>query len=241
MITSAPAMRAAGALRAAAMRVRAPVRPAARLLSTSAPLRAEADAESPYPFASNVVVRSQAERPADSVRAPPPPVKHRARGVMPRVDSQLTAERDPNEEIARLFSRRSPECVPAGSILLVESWLNPGHTSFSSFSGVLISVKRAGVATSFVLRNIAHKLGVEVRFQAYSPAIKQIRVIQRADARKGERSSGLLRTRRAKLYYMRRRADRRVNAVAGIVKQHKAVEMQREAAATKSSKKKGKK
>ena len=95
---------------------------------------------------------------------------------------------------------------------------------------MLLAVRRSGVATSFVLRNNTHKLGVEARFNAYSPAIKQIRVIQRADARKGDRSSGLLRTRRAKPYYMRHRIDRRVNSVASIVKQFKAAEARREQA-----------
>lgn len=148
---------------------------------------------------------------------------------MSRVDSHLTTELDPDEKIARLFSRRSPECVPPGSIVLVESFLTPARTNTTTFSGVLIAVRRAGVATTFVLRTIAHKLGVEARFHAYSPMIKAIRVIQRAEARKGER--GLLRTRRAKLYYMRRRDDRRVNSVANIVKQFRASELQQAAEA----------
>ncbi|WFD41546.1 hypothetical protein MPSI1_000177 [Malassezia psittaci] len=150
--------------------------------------------------------------------------KHISRGVMRRVDAHLTAEIDPDEKIGRLFSRRSPECVPPGSILMVESYLSANKSNTTSFSGVLIAVRRAGIATTFVLRAIAHKLGVEARFHAYSPMIKNITVIQRAEARKGER--GLLRTRRSKLYYLRRRDDRRVNSVANVVKQYRASQIQ---------------
>lgn len=178
-----------------------------------------------YPFASHIVMRSHAAPKADSVRASPPQVKHNSRGVMPRVDAQLTAELDPDEKIARLFSRRSPDCIPPGSIVMVESYLSAARTSTTTFAGVLIAVRRAGIATTFLLRTIAHKLGVEMRFHAYSPMIKDIKVIQRANAKKGQ--PGLLRTRRAKLYYMRRSEDRRVNSVANVVKQYRAAEQKK--------------
>ncbi|WFD31895.1 hypothetical protein MSPP1_002936 [Malassezia sp. CBS 17886] len=186
-----------------------------------------------YPFARNVITRGLPPIRADGLRTPPPESKYPSRGVMRRVDAGLCEELDPADEIARLFSRRSPDCIPPGSIVQVESYLTPTRTNTTTFAGVMIAVKRAGVATSFVLRAIAHKLGVEVRFHAYSPMIKQIRVIQRAEARKGKR--GLQRTRRAKLYYMRRRDDRRVNSVAGVMKQFRLAEQQREQRASPSS------
>ena len=190
-------------------------------------------AASAYPFASHIVTRSHVAPKADSVRAPPPQVKHSSRGVMPRVDAQLTAELDPDEKIARLFSRRSPECIPPGSIVMVESYLSAGRSSTTTFAGVLIAVRRAGIATTFLLRTIAHKLGVEMRFHAYSPMIKDIKVIQRADAKKGQ--PGLLRTRRAKLYYMRRNEDRRVGSVGNVVKQYRAAEQKKADASNASS------
>lgn len=196
-----------------------------RAFSTARPL---AEAKNTYPFATDVVTRSHTPFPQNSLRAAPPATKHPARGVMARLDAQLTQQLDPNEDIARLFSRRSPEAVRPGSIMLVETWLSASKTTSTSFAGVLIAIRRAGVATSFVLRNLAHKLGVEVRFSAYSPMIKQIRVIQRADLRKGESGPGITRARRAKLYYMSRRVDRRVNSVAGVVKQFRAAEQAQE-------------
>ena len=45
-----------------------------------------------------------------------------------------------------------------------------------------------------------------MRFHAYSPMIKDIKVLQRADAKK--RQPGLTRTRRAKLYYLRGRTGK---------------------------------
>ncbi|WFD35166.1 hypothetical protein MCUN1_002016 [Malassezia cuniculi] len=200
-----------------------------RSFSTVRPLMEAAKASAAaYPFATNVVTRTHTPFPEKSLRPTPPTTKHPARGVMARVDAQLTQQQDPNEDIARLFSRRSPEAVRPGSIVLVETWLSANKTSSTTFAGVLIAIRRAGIATSFVLRNLANKLGVEVRFSAYSPMIKQIRVIQRADLRKGESGPGLLRARRAKLYYMSRRVDRRVNSVAGVLKQFRAAEQARE-------------
>lgn len=90
------------------------------------------------------------------------------------------------------------------------------------------------------------KLGVEVRFNLYSPLLKDIKVVMRANATKqvkklgkkdtvnegkmGEKkpnkgindgdqqkSLGLRRTRRAQLYYLRK-DDRKLNAVGNVIK-----------------------
>ena len=183
-----------------------------------------------YPCEESFACRAPARR--DSCTATQ--VKDMTRGVMQRVDSQLTMERDPDERIARLFSRRSPDCIPPGSIVMVESYLNSSKTSTTTFAGVLIAVRRAGIATTFLLRTIAHKLGVEMRYHAYSPMIKEIKVLQAANADK--RQPGLTRTRRAKLYYMRRNDDRRVLSVANVVKQYRAAQMQEHKSSTESRK-----
>ena len=66
---------------------------------TSTPCRAEQAPSTPtgsaYPFATHVVARSHVVPRSNSVRAPPPDVKHLSRGVMPRVDSQLTTRWTP--------------------------------------------------------------------------------------------------------------------------------------------------
>lgn len=125
------------------------------------------------------------------------------RGVMASVEAQIRSERDPQSRLTSLFSRSSKERITPGSVLLVETYSNATKTATSSFSGVLIAIRRRGLSTSFVLRNIVSKLGVEIRFNLYSPLLKDIKVIQRATAGKNDKKGGLRRARRAKLYYLR--------------------------------------
>lgn len=95
-----------------------------------------------------------------------------------------------------------------------------------------------------MIRNLVLKLGVEQRFNLYSPLLKDIKVVQRANATKQVRtgkkvanqgtlkeknpnkginnvdnvkSLGLRRTRRAQLYYLRK-DDRKLNAVGNVIK-----------------------
>ncbi|KAJ1754124.1 hypothetical protein LPJ77_005151 [Coemansia sp. RSA 2523] len=96
---------------------------------------------------------------------------------------------------SKLFVRRAApkDRMCAGDIVQVEtinSVSNPSLTS--SFTGVCIAIYRRGIDTSFILRNIVQKVGVEVRYMAYSPLLKRIEVLQKAQ-----------RVRRAKLFYLR--------------------------------------
>ncbi|CBQ71578.1 related to 50S ribosomal protein L19 [Sporisorium reilianum SRZ2] len=154
---------------------------------------------------------------------PPPAPKTIFDAVMPRVHADLRARYDPGNRLTKLFDRKSPERIPPGSVLIVESWTSPLKTNFSSFSGVLIAVRRRGVSTSFVLRNLVQKLGVEMRFNLYSPLLKDVRVIQKADAGKNDKSGKLRRTRRAKLYYLRK-DDRRLAGIGNVIKQQRLQE-----------------
>lgn len=142
---------------------------------------------------------------------------------MPRVHTALRARYDPGNRLTQLFDRKSPTRIPPGSVLIVESWTSPLKTNFSSFSGVLIAVRRRGVSTSFVLRNLVQKLGVEMRFNLYSPLLKDVRVIQKAEAGKNDKSGKLRRTRRAKLYYLRK-DDRRLAGIGNVIKQQRLLE-----------------
>ncbi|KAG9081213.1 hypothetical protein FRC07_014576 [Ceratobasidium sp. 392] len=84
----------------------------------------------------------------------------------------------------------------------------------NNFSGVLIAVRRKGPDTSFTLRNVVQRTGVEMRFSVGSPAIKEVKIIQRAG--KGGGKSGR-RMRRAKLYYLRDQPTK-MNAISAGVK-----------------------
>ncbi|KAF8322205.1 hypothetical protein DL93DRAFT_2106052 [Clavulina sp. PMI_390] len=87
----------------------------------------------------------------------------------------------------------SPTSLTPGSVVSVTY-------EGGSFAGVLISLRRKGVDTSFTLRNVIQRTGVEMRFTVGSPMIKDIRVISRAGGN-GPRDGK--RTRRAKLFYLR--------------------------------------
>lgn len=150
-------------------------------------------------------------------------------GVMPGVHRDLRDRFDPGNKFTKLFDRKSPDTIPPGSVLVVETWTSMAKTNFTTFSGLVMAIRRRGVATSFVLRNLVQKLGVEMLFRIYSPLLKDIKVIQRATAGKGEKSGALRRTRRAKLYYLRD-DDRRLAGISNLIRNHRAREEQKAAA-----------
>ncbi|KAL1761392.1 hypothetical protein FB107DRAFT_201164 [Schizophyllum commune] len=143
----------------------------------------------PYPFALNPI------RIEPTATLPPERVL-KGKGVMEYVKDTLPNAR--RKAVAdRLFGRNSPQRVPIGSVLTVQQEHAP-----TQFTGVLLDVRRRGPATSFLLRNIVQRTGVEVRFFVYSPHIKDIKINSRARG-----------TRRAKLYYLRDSPEK-MNAIA---------------------------
>jgi large subunit ribosomal protein L19 len=202
------------------MLVRTPADPILRTLCS-------ASTAATYPFSSAALIPEVPEFISTKQGVTPPPqAKSVLSGVMPRVHSELRARYDPGNRLTKLFDRQSRERIPPGSVLIVESWTSPLKTNFSSFSGVLIAVRRRGVSTSFVLRNLVQKLGVEMRFNLYSPLLKDVRVIQKAEAGKNDKSGKLRRTRRAKLYYLRN-DDRRLAGIGNVIKQQRLLEEKR--------------
>lgn len=61
------------------------------------------------------------------------------------------------------------------------------------FQGVVISLRRGGLRSTFTVRKVTDGVGVERIFPMHSPTIGKIEVVQRG------------RTRRARLYYLRER------------------------------------
>ena len=110
------------------------------------------------------------------------------------------------------FSKRHPERIQAGSVLTV--MLN--HAP-NTFSGVLLSVRRRGLDTSFVLRNVINRTGVEMQFYPASPHVKDIKIIHRAGG--GVSSTGKAagrRMRRSKLFYLRDSPEKMSAISAGV-------------------------
>ena len=78
-----------------------------------------------------------------------------------------------------------------GSYLAVTRADPHSPTGTSKFVGLCIARRNKGLGSTFILRNVMSGVGVEMMYELYSPAIKEIQVLK------------LERRRRAKLYYLR--------------------------------------
>ncbi|KAI5450805.1 hypothetical protein NCC49_002811 [Naganishia albida] len=193
-------------------------RHAARVYSTAAP------APTPSYTLSNAVTfpKTPASYPVPEGEASIP--RHlksprNGKAVVNFVNETLLQDYDPQRLCKTLFSRRHPNRIKAGSVLSVVSYNNASRTHTSTFSGVLMGIRRRGVNTGFTLRNIVNKTGVEMSFKVCSPMIKDIQVVKRA--LKGKNAGGLRDPRRAKVNYLRDRPQM-MSQIAAAVKQSKA-------------------
>ena len=154
----------------------------ARLLSRAA---------TPYPFSSIAKI-------VPNPITPPPNGVSQGKGLMSYLYKNLPPP-DKQQILSTLFSRRHPQQLLPGSVLTVTSSQAP-----TTFTGVLLSIRRRGPDTSFVLRNIINRTGVEMQFFVGSPHLQSISVLQRAG---GGPKEGR-RMRRAKLFYLRDSPDK---------------------------------
>lgn len=126
---------------------------------------------------------------------------------------------DPHKARRELFDKSSKSCLPIGSVVEVEIWGDyPANTTVQSFSGHMIAVRRRGIDTSFRLRTVVSRVGVEQVYKLFSPNIKAIRVLHRGAVR-GKRY------RRAKLYFTRKPGTRNtLGGVEGVLRKARALE-----------------
>lgn len=172
----------------------------------------------PYPFSST----------ATSISSSPVAVP-RTDSLLRTLNAHLTSQSPTATTYLPLFSRRSPDRLLPGSVLTVASYTspptpdNPAPAS-NTFSGVLIAIRRrhAGRDTSFRLRNMVGRTGVEVAYKVFSPLIASIKVVSRATTSgpqvvnaagvEGQRKKPVLQAaKRAKLYYVRDQPSRCVS------------------------------
>lgn len=144
---------------------------------------------------------------------PPPPPGEKPAGLKDGKGLMAYLQRTlPTPEKAKLmttlFARNHPERVRPGSVLSVKLTHAPG-----AFSGVLMGVRRRGPDTSFTLRNVVARTGVEMQFFVNSPHVKEIRVLSRATQKGPEKGR---RTHHAKMNYLRDRPDKMAALVAGV-------------------------
>lgn len=152
----------------------------------------------PYPFSTKFIT------PEPPYVSPPEPLRQGKR-LMEHLHKTLPTP-EKQQLLATLFSHRHPDRIRPGSVLRVTMEHAP-----TTFSGVLLAVRRRGIDTSFLLRNIIQQTGVEMQFFVNSPHLKDIKVIRDHTGKRGGR-----RVRRAKLYYLRDSPDKMTAFASGV-------------------------
>lgn len=80
-----------------------------------------------------------------------------------------------------LFDKNSTERVSAGSVLKVTFFQSKSEmTRPSTFTGVLIAVRRHTSQPTFSLRTVIDTIGVEQLFPVFSPLVSKIEIVKRA-------------------------------------------------------------
>lgn len=156
-------------------------------------------AVSQYPFSKTVTLSEPVAPLTEGLK--------KGKGLMEHVRKTLIAP-EKRHMVDVLFSRRHKDRLLPGSVLTVYMQQPP-----FSFSGVLIAMRRRGPDTSFMLRNVVQKTGVEMQFFVNSPDLKRIEVIQRAGGGGGHEGR---RMRRAKLFYLRDQPEKMTSISAGV-------------------------
>jgi len=168
--------------------------------ATKSLTRSASTVTNPYPFSNAAILPPH---PKTTIT----PSLRKGKGIMAHIHKTLPTP-EKQALISTLFSRRHPDRLLPGSVLTVTL----GHAP-TSFSGVLLSIRRRGPDTSFLLRNVVQRTGVEMQFFVNSPHVKEIKVIQRAGGGGGKEGR---RMRRAKLFYLRDSPDKMSEISAGV-------------------------
>jgi len=153
----------------------------------------------PYPYSSNAIL-------PPSIPIPMPSLLQ-GKGLMAHLYKTLPSE-ETQKRLTTLFSKRHPDRLLPGSVITVTLTHAP-----TTFTGVLLAIRRRGPATSFTLRNVIQRTGVEMQFFVSSPHLKNIQVVQRAGGGGGREGK---RMRRAKLFYLRDSPEKMSQISAGM-------------------------
>ncbi|OAV90598.1 hypothetical protein PTTG_05042 [Puccinia triticina 1-1 BBBD Race 1] len=142
---------------------------------------------------------------SEAVTSSPTPIPYDQKlGLMGNVEKKLISS-CVNQEFHNLFRKNHPDSIRPLSVIKVESYTNAARTTTNVFTGILMAVRRRGTETSFRLRTILERVGVEMKFNVFSPVIKNITVIKRAGDLTGAINGKpvIRKPRRAKLFYLR--------------------------------------
>ena len=109
-------------------------------------------------------------------------------------------EQTPSQIISNFESKQMktdlPEFRPGDTVVVSVKVREGERTRLQAFEGVVMSVKKAGLNSSFIVRKISSGIGVERTFQTHSPMIDSIKVKRKGDVRQ------------AKLFYLRDRSGK---------------------------------
>lgn len=108
---------------------------------------------------------------------------------LPALKNLQIARMDPTGARTALFSRSNRDCAKVGDVLMVTH-----RRGGEPFAGVLMSIRRAGIDTSILLRSQLTKVGVEMWFKVYNKNVAGIAIVRRRPKR----------ARRARLTYLRK-------------------------------------
>jgi large subunit ribosomal protein L19 len=100
------------------------------------------------------------------------------------------------EQVAIIAAQRAVPVFGAGDTVIVNVKVVEGErTRVQAYEGVCIARSGGGINENFTVRKMSYGEGVERVFPVYSPLIDSIKVVRRGEVR------------RAKLYYVERRAS----------------------------------
>jgi large subunit ribosomal protein L19 len=169
-------------------------------LARPALARAGVRAASTYPFSKLAIIPPA---PTDD----PPASLKQGKGLMAYLQQTMpTTEKQ--RIMSTLFSRRHPDRLIPGSIITIGLTHAP-HT----FSGILLQIRRRGIDTSFTVRNVIARAGIEMQFFVNSPHVKEIKVLRRASYKNGDR---FIRQHKAKIGYLQDQPERMARFAAGL-------------------------
>ena len=94
------------------------------------------------------------------------------------------------------MSKELPDFGPGDTITVQVKIKEGDRERLQAFEGVVIGIRSRGLNSSFTVRKISHRVGVERTFQTYSPLVDSVKLKRRGDVRQ------------AKLYYLRDLAGR---------------------------------
>ena len=101
------------------------------------------------------------------------------------------------DEIVKVqLDKDIPDFAPGDTVVVRVRVKEGERERLQAYEGVVIAKRNRGLNSSFTVRKVSHGEGVERVFQTYSPAIAGIEIKRRGDVR------------RAKLYYLRKRAGK---------------------------------